>query len=99
MTFTRTDNGAESLIKLEGSLDALTAPEVRPVFDKLVAERRPRVVLDLHAVTMIDSSGVGAMVSLFKRIKAEGGQVTAINVHSQPLSVLKLLKLDKVFGL
>ncbi|MBX3231189.1 MAG: STAS domain-containing protein [Labilithrix sp.] len=99
MNCTRTDREGESRIQLEGSLDALTAPEIRPIFDKLVAEKRPRVVLDLQNVTMIDSSGVGAMVSLFKRIKAEGGVVTVANAHSQPLSVLKLLKLDKVFGL
>lgn len=99
MNCTRTDRDAESLIVIEGSLDALTAPEIRPHFDRLVAEKRPRVILDLQKVTMIDSSGVGAMVSLFKRIKAEGGVVTVTNAHSQPLSVLKLLKLDKVFGI
>ncbi len=48
---------------------------------------------------MIDSSGVGAIVSLFKRVKADGGQVLVAGAKDQPLAVLKLLKLDKVFGL
>jgi anti-sigma B factor antagonist len=48
---------------------------------------------------LIDSSGVGAIVSLFKRVKADGGKVVVVRAHDQPLAVLKLLKLDKVFGL
>ena len=83
MNCVRTDRDNESSLRLEGTLDALTAPEIRPIFDKLVTEKRPRVVLDIHAVTMIDSSGVGAMVSLFKRIKADGGVVTVINARDQ----------------
>lgn len=99
MNCIRTDNDTESRLQIEGALDALTAPDVRPVFDKLVAEHRRRVTVDLEKVTMIDSSGVGAIVSLFKRIKADGGQVLIVGARDQPLAVLKLLKLDRVFGL
>lgn len=95
----RTDNDTESRLQIEGALDALTAPDIRPIFDKVVADGRRRVAIDLEMVTMIDSSGVGAIVSLFKRLKAEGGQVVVVGAKDQPLAVLKLLKLDRVFGL
>jgi len=99
MNCTRTDNDTESRLQIEGALDALTAPDVRPIFDKVVADGRRRVTVDIEKVTMIDSSGVGAIVSLFKRVKAEGGQVVIVGARDQPLAVLKLLKLDRVFGL
>ena len=99
MNCIRTDNDTESRLELNGALDALTAPDIRPIFDKVVADRRRRVTIDLEKVTMIDSSGVGAIVSLFKRVKAEGGQVLVVGARDQPLAVLKLLKLDRVFGL
>ena len=99
MNCTRTDTENETRLLLEGALDALTAPEIRPIFDKVVADKRRKVALDLAKVTMIDSSGVGAIVSLFKRVKADGGQMQVVNAKDQPLAVLKLLKLDKVFGL
>jgi anti-sigma B factor antagonist len=99
MNCIRTDTESESRLQIEGALDALTAPEIRPIFDKVVADKRRRVTLDLQKVTMIDSSGVGAIVSLFKRVKGDGGQMVVVNAHDQPLSVLKLLKLDKVLGL
>jgi anti-sigma B factor antagonist len=99
MNCTRTDNDNDSRLELVGALDALTAPDIRPIFDKIVTDGRRKVTVDISKVTMIDSSGVGAIVSLFKRVKAEGGTVSVVGARDQPLAVLKLLKLDRVFGL
>ena len=41
----------------------------------------------------------GAIVSLFKRLKAEGGEMVLVGARDQPLAVLKLLRLDRVFHL
>ena len=95
----RTDNDNDTRLDLDGALDALTAPEIRPIFDKVVSDGRRQVTVDIAKVTMIDSSGIGAIVSLFKRIKADGGVVKVVGAKDQPLAVLKLLKLDRVFGL
>jgi anti-sigma B factor antagonist len=99
MNHTRTDLNGESTLRIAGALDALTVRDIRPTIDALVADRPRRVTVDFSELTLIDSSGVGAIVSLFKRVKAEGGQVVVVHAHDQPLAVLKLLKLDRVFGL
>ena len=97
MTFSRTDNGDETVLRIEGALDAVTAPEIRPTLETLVAERRRRVVVDLSALRLIDSSGVGAIVSLYKRVRATGGAVSVVGLRDQPLAIFKLLRLDRVF--
>jgi anti-sigma B factor antagonist len=99
MKCTRTDSATECTLQLEGSLDVHSAPEIRAVFDSVVAARHELVVIDLERLIMLDSSGVGAIVSLFKRVKASGGCVVVKNVQNQPLAVCKLLKLDRIFGL
>ncbi len=86
-------------LTIDGALDALTARDVRPIFDQVVAEQPKRVMVDLAGLTLIDSSGVGAIVSLFKRVKADGGRVVVERAQDQPLAVFKLLKLDRIFGL
>jgi anti-sigma B factor antagonist len=99
MKCTRTDlENNEVTLQIEGSLDALTARNVRPIFDEVVAAKPKRVTVDLAELNMIDSSGVGAIVSLFKRVKADGGVFAVAKAHDQPLAVLKLLKLDRVLG-
>lgn len=99
MTFERNDNGEETVLRIEGSLDAMSTPELRPVIDALVTEKRPRVTLNLSALRLIDSSGVGAIVSLYKRLRAQGGQVTVKGLKDQPLAIFRLLRLDRVFAL
>lgn len=99
MNCIRTDLGSEARLEIEGALDALTVPDIRPVIDALIADEVAQVTIDLSKVTLVDSSGVGAVVSLFKRLKARGGNLTVVGARDQPLAVLKLLRLDRVFGI
>jgi anti-sigma B factor antagonist len=97
MKYSRTDNGEETVLKIEGTLDAVTAPELRSVVDELVSASRKEVTLDLSALRLIDSSGVGVIVSLFKRVRAYSGQVRIVGLRDQPRAIFRLLRLDRVF--
>lgn len=99
MKLTRTDTETECQLRIEGALDVHNAPELRAIFDSVVSAQPLHVVLDLEGLSMLDSSGVGAIVALFKRVKAAGGSFVVTGVQNQPLAVCKLLKLDRVFGL
>jgi anti-sigma B factor antagonist len=97
MKHQRKDDGDETTLEIEGTLDAVTAPELRGVVDQLVSEARKSVTLDLSNLRLIDSSGVGVIVSLFKRIRAIGGQVRIVGLRDQPRAIFRLLRLDRVF--
>lgn len=98
LVFTRKDEAERVLLRIEGTLDIHSAPELRDALEEVVAASPLRVVLELDGLTFLDSSGVGAIVGLFKRIRAAGGDVVMKGVTGQPLTVCKLLKLDRVFG-
>jgi anti-sigma B factor antagonist len=98
MNFARTDDGDHTTLKIDGSLDAISTPELRSVIDALVSERRTAITVDLSALRLIDSSGVGAIVALYKRARAQGGRVNVIGLRDQPLAIFRLLRLDKVLG-
>ena len=48
---------------------------------------------------LIDSSGVAALVSLFKKLRSRGGEMSLRGARDQPLAILKLLRLDRVLEL
>lgn len=98
MTFDRTDDGKATTLRIEGSLDALSAPDLRVIIDAIVAQKRSPVTVDLSALRLIDSSGVGAIVSLYKRVRADGGSVVVQGLSDQPLAIFKVLRLDRVFN-
>ena len=97
MKFTRKDEGEETTLIIEGTLDAVTAPDLRTVVDEIVNEQCKNVTLELSALRLIDSSGVGVIVSLFKRVRANGGQVRIQGLRDQPRAIFRLLRLDRVF--
>lgn len=99
MNFSRTDNDDQTVLRIEGVLDAVTTPEIRPIIEAMVGEKRTAITVDVAALRLIDSSGVGVIVSLFKRAKAYGGQVKIVGLKDQPLTIFKLLRLDRVFDL
>ena len=84
---------------LEGNLDALTAPELKQEIESLMAARKVHVVFDLDQLELIDSSGVGAIVSLFKRVRTVQGDVKIARLRGQPAEIFKLLRLDRAFEL
>src|SRR5215212_2403759 len=81
----RNDSESTTRLQISGALDIHSAPEIRPIFDAVVASKKRCVTLDLDGLTMVDSSGVGAIVSLFKRVKASGGALVVEGIHGQPL--------------
>ncbi|HSN99377.1 MAG TPA: STAS domain-containing protein [Candidatus Nanopelagicales bacterium] len=97
MSYKRTDNGEVTVVQIEGTLDAVTAPEFRTLVDELVAESRKDITLELSGLRLIDSSGVGVIVSLFKRIRANDGKVRIVGLRDQPRAIFRLLRLDRVF--
>jgi anti-sigma B factor antagonist len=83
-------------LMIEGELDAISVFDIRPALDALVIKRPPRVEVDLSRLRIVDSSGVGALVSLYKRVRAQGGQVFVTGLQNQPLAIFRLLRLDRV---
>ncbi|HEX7599446.1 MAG TPA: STAS domain-containing protein [Polyangia bacterium] len=88
--------GGVATLRVVGELDAVTVRDLRPSVDALVAERQSRIVIDASGLRLIDSLGVGTMVSLYKKAKEYGGVVTVHGLRAQPLVIFKLLHLERL---
>jgi anti-sigma B factor antagonist len=99
MMFSKTVEGDVVRVEIKGQLDSMTAPDLRPRFEALAADSPKKVVLDLSGLRLIDSSGVGAIVSLFKRVRAVGGKFEVVGLQGQPRSIFQVLRLDRVFDI
>ena len=89
----------EITLMIRGSLDINSAPALAEEIDKIVSTRPRLVNADLSGLDLIDSSGVAALVKLYKNIRSGGGQITITGARDQPLAIFKLLRMDKVFNL
>ena len=93
----RVSTTPEGLVRLtiEGDLDSATTPGLHGELQALLNRRLPRLEVDLSRLQTIDSSGVGMLVSLYKGMRAHGGQAVITGLRDQPLAIFRLLKLDR----
>jgi anti-sigma B factor antagonist len=91
----RSEDGIDYLIPV-GSLDHAVAKQLQEQFLGIVAEGRTRLVLDLEQVPVVDSSGLGTIVTVFKAARRVGGSLVLMNVHPEIQSIIRITRLDKV---
>lgn len=77
-------------------LDATMALQFKDKVGDLIAGGERSLVLDLARVDFVDSSGLGALVALLKRMGAEGSLALA-SVRPPVARLLALTRLDRVF--
>ena len=90
------DEAAAIVIAFEGDVDLESSPDARKVLLDCVGRNRP-VLVDLSAVTYIDSSGVASLVESFQSARKAGVTFALAAVSEATLRVLQLARLDKVF--
>ena len=83
-----------TLIKVVGRFNAATSLSAQPIFNELIQHIDKNIHVDLSETRYIDTSGIGALVFLFKRLHIAGLALELIGVHGQPLCKIRALGLD-----
>lgn len=82
--------------EIDEDLDAAYVSRVRPYIETL-AEADEDVVLDFARVEFVDSSGLGALVFLHKRLISNGHKLKVVGLKGQPLQLFTNLHLVPLF--
>ena len=83
-------------VRLVGDFDAQSAGDVRTAFSQLVEKADRPVLIDFSEVPFIDSSGIGAIVFLYKRLRCNKQDLVFANLQAQPAELIKLLRIDQI---
>lgn len=81
--------------RIQDDLDAGGMATIRVLFEELAAANDD-VALDVSNVSFIDSSGVGGLVFLYKRLNAKGFRLELSGLAGQPRQLLDHLKLTPI---
>lgn len=81
---------------INGNLDADGSRYAQPHIDEIIADEANRdIEIDFSQVQFLDSSGVGALVYLYKRLIERQRNMRIENVSGQPLEIMNLLRIDQ----
>ncbi|OEJ21195.1 anti-anti-sigma factor [Streptomyces agglomeratus] len=87
-------DGALAVIALSGEFDITTAPAVRARALELIAAGHPDLVADLSGVTFCDSSGLGALVGIWRCARDADGSLTLATIPDRLDRLLSLTGMD-----
>ncbi|HYJ93021.1 MAG TPA: STAS domain-containing protein [Vicinamibacterales bacterium] len=87
------DQGAGIItVKLKGSLDTATAPELAEQLAPVLARSMKDIVFDLAELTFISSAGLRVFASTRKMLKERGGQASFVHMQPQIQEVFEIMK-------
>lgn len=86
-----------AVLSVAGEIDVHTAPQFREQLIELVEHGYDHIVVNLDEVRFLDSTGLGALVGAFKRIRRRHGELTLVCTQPRILKMLEITGLDQVF--
>jgi anti-sigma B factor antagonist len=99
MILARRAVGGVEVVSLPARLDATAAPEIRKELRAVIDGGRRHLLLDLSAITFMDSSGLSVLVTALKAARAAGGDVSLLHLTPPVQSLLELTRLHRVFSI
>ena len=97
MSFAIHKEGDVCVVSVEGQLIVGNRQELKQkVLDEIERGER-KFLVDFNQTGYIDSSGLGVLVSLSKKIREHGGELRLTNLNEDLKTLFELTKLDTLF--
>ena len=89
----------EWLVALKGELDLACANNLKEELYKAVEEKFADVVIDMTDLEYIDSTGIGVLVGLMKKLRTDGKDIKISNAKDNVKRIFKITGLDQIINM
>lgn len=93
------DRPEVAIVHVAGEVDSSSAEQFREKLVSLISDPVRHVIVNLEDLTYINSSGLGALVAGYKRVRALDGTLKICQVRGSIGEVMKLIRLDKIIDI
>lgn len=87
------------VVSVSGEIDVATAPQLREHLQDRMEAGSSTVVVDLLAVTFLDSTALGVLVGALKRCHEAGGDLRLVIDQPRVLKLFEITGLTDVFSI
>ncbi len=96
---TVSERADHTLVTLRGELDLATQGEFRTRVIDLLVSGSTDLVVDLSALTFLDSTGIGALIGIRRRAHALQGSLILVCPTAAVMKLFTITGLEKVFDI
>ncbi|MCR5079410.1 MAG: STAS domain-containing protein [Bacilli bacterium] len=94
MNITKTKNGSELLLELDGNLDTSTAPDLNKVINESLFGITS-LIIDLENVTYVSSAGLRVLLVAYKTMTKKGSMVVR-HVNKDVMDIFSMTGFDSI---
>lgn len=84
-------------VSIEGELDVSSADKLKDQLHKIVDEKMLDVKIDLTNLEYIDSTGLGVIIGVLKKLRVNEKEIYILNPRSNVKKIFTITGLDKIF--
>lgn len=85
------------IVQPSGILDGLNANQLRRDISDLVENGANIVLVDFQDITFMNSAGLGALVSILKKVRSQSAELFICSLNEQVKMIFELTKMDLIF--
>ncbi len=97
MGFSETRQNGVVMVRADGQLIVGNRHELKDLVTRRLAGGDRRFVIDFAGTGYIDSSGLGALVTMSKQVREHGGELRIAGLNDDLRALFELTKLDTLF--
>ena len=81
----------------EGEIDIYTSPKLKDTLTRMLKDKEADILIDSKKLDYVDSTGLGALISILKKVKEQDNMIYMENVKPNIRKLFDITNLDKVF--
>ena len=93
------EKGPVTIVTLTGRLDLATGANLKEQVKDLLEKDRSNIHLNMKGIDFINSSGLGALVSIMKEIRLKKGRMTLSDLANYVQEIFEITQLSHIFEL
>lgn len=84
-------------VKVTGEIDIFNSTEFKEALLDIIKDDNLDLKINCEALDYIDSTGLGVLIAVLKKVKSYEGEIHLVNVKPSLSKLFKITNLDKVF--
>ena len=95
----RKDENEITILKIQGFLDAHTAPKFEQAIQELISENRYKLIISMAGLDYISSAGLGVFMGFIEQIRDNNGDIKLTNMSKKVYKVFDLLGFPSLYDI
>jgi anti-sigma B factor antagonist len=91
------NEGDLAIIRLEGFVDAHTAPQFEEAVQSVIDQGQHRIVVDCEKLTYISSAGLGVFMGFIEEVREHGGDIKICGLSQKVKQPFEILGFESLY--